>query len=115
MSDMKDMWKQVKPKILPVILGGAAGMIWVYANYVPSSDVIASSPDRIIPAAEEMAEGALNPDLLEVRVCDADTDKDGKELLFVYDGQRQIGTVGSDKKIVILPYEPEEYTAWRCS
>ena len=117
MSETKGLWESAKPKIWPFVGGVVVGMVVIYSNYVPSSDLIASSPDRIIPASMGMAKGALNPDKLEVRVCntDDDPDKAGKELVFVYDGKKQVGTVGEDGYIVIEPYEVEEMYTWRCS
>ena len=119
MSEMKGIWKWVRPKIWPVILSGGAGMLWVYAKYVPSSDLVASSPDRIIPAASrnadgtlDMAKGALNPDKLEVRVCDADEKQEGEELLLVYGEKKQLGTVGPEGYPVFTPYTAEYM--WRC-
>ena len=95
-----------------MVISGAVGMAFIAIKYVPSSDVVAPSPDRIIPAASDMADGALDPDKLEVRVCEANTDQQGQELVFVYDGKRQVGTVGQEGYIIISPYEGNE---WRCS
>ena len=118
MSETEGLWESVKPKIWPVIMGGVVAASYVWIEHVPSSDVIASSSDRIIPAASrdysgdlDMAEGALNPDKLEVRVCEADTNQTGQELVFVYDGKRQVGTVGEEGYITIAPYEGSN---WRC-
>lgn len=100
----------LKSKFWSVVVGASLmGAAWLY--YSPSSDVIASAPDRIIPAASSnMAEGALNSDLLEVRVCDAYPQKLGQELLFVYDGKKQVGTVGQEG-VVVTPYEGD---SWQC-
>ena len=111
MSETEGLWESVKPKIWPVIIGGVVAASYVWIEHVPSSDLVASSSDRIIPADIGMAEGALNPDKLEVRVCEADTNQKGQELVFVYDGKKQVGTVGEDGYIVIEPYVGVD---WRC-
>ena len=118
---VRETWEWVRPKILPLIIGGVAGMAYIGSEFVPSSDVIASSPDRIIPAASRnsdgtlnMSEGALNTDLLEVKVCDADSDKEdkpGQESVFVYDGKKQVAILRPDGYIEGRPYEGK---SWRC-
>jgi len=119
MSDMKGIkntWNWFKPKIAPLIIGGMVAAAYVEIKYVPPSDVIASSPDRILPVASrkadgtlDMAEGALKPGLLEVKVCDAYPKKEGKEFVFVYNEKKQVGTVGPNGYIVITPFEDELY------
>jgi len=111
MGSVRETIDWVKPKIWPLVIGVVV-MGGVWAKYAPESNRVASSPDRIIPAASsDMAEGALNPNLLEARVCDANTDQPGQEFLFVYDGKKQVGTVGKDGYIVVAPYESN---TWQC-
>jgi len=108
------------PFILGAIIVGGFSLF----NSSPSN-VIASSPDRIIPSAIEknitMADGALNLDLFEARICNADPDQTGYETVFVMyrneedkaKGKNEMRLLASvvDGSSVFTPYEGED---WRC-
>ena len=108
----KGYFKQtVQPFIWGAIMGAVVMSGFWIGNHTPANR-IASSPNRIIPAARDMAKGALNPDKLEVRVCDALPDQPGNELIFKYNNKMQIVTIEKDGETFnIEPYKGE---SWRC-
>jgi len=109
------MIQTIKECAKPFIWGGVVGAavmggFWI-SNHVPA-DRVASSSNRIIPAALDMAEGALNPDKLEVIVCDALPDQEGNELILKYGEDKHLVTIQNDGKTFnIEPYTGGE---WRC-
>ena len=110
-------------KLWPVVIGaGAMGGVWLYN--APPSNVIAPSPDRIIPSSVErkMANGALKPDLFEVRTCNVDSKNYGvyQTMFIVYNTEED--KVRDENGVMLLasvvegspvftPYEGQE---WRC-
>ncbi len=120
---LRDVGGYLAPRFGPFALGAAVmGVIWLYND--PASNIIASSPDRIIPSAIErtMATEALNPDLLEVRICNADPKQEGNETVFVIynskedreedeNGVKLLVSLGLDGSPVLTSYEGEK---WRC-
>ena len=99
-----------KPATWAFIAGAAVvGYFW-FQNYTPS-DRVASAPNRIIAPAKNMAKGALNPDKLEVRVCDALPKQEGNETLLVIGGKNYLATQRNDGGIDITLYTGDE---WDC-
>jgi len=104
---------------LKTLTGGAAiGAVvmsgfWI-ANHVPA-DRVASSPDRIIPAARNMAKDALNPDKLVMSVCDALPDQEGNEFMLTYDGEKNLVSTRKDGETTTYIIEPYEGDSWRCN
>jgi len=110
-STMENVRRYGKVSFLSAVVGaGIVGGLWIN-KHIPSERV-ASAPNRIIPAAADRAKGALNPDRLEVRVCDALPEQEGKETLFVYNGKMFLATESEDGKgIGTKPYTGDE---WGC-
>ena len=95
---------------------GAAVMGGLWINYATPSNLIASSPDRIIPQnARDMAPGAANPDSLVLRVCNAETSKYDKELLLRYGEHMQLAYEGPEG-LALKPYNiKKENVPWDCN
>ena len=106
-ENAQNAWMIAKRVVGYGVIGAIAAAYYLHTP----SNLIASAPDRIIPADNNMAERALKPSKLEVKVCDAIRDQPGNEFVFVYDGKRQVATVGLDGYIVLEPFKGEE---WWC-
>ena len=98
-----------KPMFWSAVAGAAlTSVVWAY-NLSPF-DRIASSADRIIPAASGMADGAANPDNLFTKICQTDKDEYKNGFMLVYDGHRQIALPRPEGGLALRDYEQDHYT-----